>query len=520
VIARAPSSHAALLILVLFPIQASFGQHLPGGFDEYVTDAMNDWQVPGLAVAVVKDDSIVLAKGYGVRQIGKPEAVNEHTLFAIGSNTKAFTVTALGMLVQEGRLSWDDPVTKHLKGFQLYDPYVTREITVRDLLCHRSGYPRWGGDLVAYGSVYSREDLIYRIRFLKPSSSFRSKYGYCNWMFLVAGEIIPPVVGASWDDFVKQRIFDPLGMGRTNTSVEALEGLSNVARPHTIYDGGVTCITYRNDDNIGPAGSIISCVGDMAKWTRMQLAEGAFAGEQLLDVSIIRETRTPHTIIRIEPDSPRFRATKLFAAYGLGWFLQDYRGRLLMSHGGGIDGMLSMVAIIPEEKLGLVILTNYDQHSLHAALCYHILDAFLGETAEDWSALFKERFEQEQAQERVKKQKIESARVTGTRPSRELHDYSGTYENTLYGQARVEQDDGKLVLHLMAHPDSPGDLDHWHYDTFCCRWRDRYFGQSFVPFELDEMGRVRAFGVKVREDWIDPLEYRFERVFDAPAEKE
>jgi hypothetical protein len=183
--------------------------------------------------------------------------------------------------------------------------------------------------------------------------------------------------------------------------------------------------------------------------------------------------------------------------------------------------MLSMVAIIPpEEKLGLVILTNYDQHSLQAALCCYILHAFLGENAEDWSAVFKEHFEQQQEAERAKKQEIESARVSGTRPSREPHDYSGTYENTLYGQARIEQDGGKLVLHLMAHPDSPGDLDHWHYETFRCRWRDRYFGQSFVPFELDERGRVRAFRVKVREDWIDPLEYRFERVFDAPGEKE
>jgi len=464
------------------------------GLDEYILKAMKDWDVPGLAVAILKDDQVILARGYGVREIGKSEPVNKDTLFAIGSNTKAFTATAVALLVQDKMLSLDDPVINHLKGFQLYDPYVTRELTVRDLLCHRSGLGR-RGDALWYGQDFTRDEILHRIRFLKPNSSFRSQMGYQNIMFMAAGQLVPAVTGMSWDDFIKGRIFKPLAMERSSTSTLALANFDNVAAPHTKKDGKVVAIPYRNIDNIAPAGSINSSVTEMTHWHRFLLGKGSFEGKQVLESTILQETFNPHIVMPVGPDRQKTHQGNHFVAYGLGWVLEDYRGRLIIWHNGGIDGMLSQQGILPEENLGIVVLTNSDRSRLDAALFYRIVDAFLGDPVKDWSAVYMEQAKEGQARMDKMQKEIEESRVPNTKPSLAPEDYCSKYEDDMYGAAEVKNEDGKLVLFYNSKP--MGVLDHWHFDTF--RVNTAAFGsfefhdildRSFVTFDLNSRGKV------------------------------
>ena len=266
----------------------------------YASQAVTDWGIPGLAIAVVKDDSVVFAQGFGVRKLGDPAPVTPRTLFAIGSCTKAFTAATLAMLADSGKLAWDDPVTQYLKGFQLYDPYVTRELTVRDLLTHRSGLMR--GDALWYATPYDRDEVLRRIRYLKPSWSFRSRYGYQNIMFLAAGQLVPAVTGMTWDDFVQRRLFAPLGMTATNTSVTALARAADVATPHERVAGKEQPVAWRNIDNIGPAGAINSNVLDMAQWLRLQLGTGSYRGARLISAAAMKEMHAPQTLVPLDSD--------------------------------------------------------------------------------------------------------------------------------------------------------------------------------------------------------------------------
>lgn len=471
------------------------------GLDAYIEKAMQEWEVPGLAIGIVKDDEVVLAKGYGVREIGKGTLVDENTVFAIGSSSKAFTAASLAMLVDEGKVNWDDPVTKHLVGFQLFDPYVTRELTVRDLLTHRSGLDR--GYALWYGSDYDREEILRRIRYLKPSWGFRSRFGYQNIMYLAAGQIIPAVTGVSWDDFVQRRIFTPLGMSSTNTSVTDLKGLSNVARPHAKIDDRVQAIPYRNIDNIGSAGSINSNVVDMAQWVRLQLSEGVYQSERLLSPGLVQEMHTPQTITPDEPPWSLLSPGAHFRVYGMGWFLHDYHGRKLVHHGGDIDGMFALVTMIPEEELGLIVLTNMDNTMLPYVLMYRVFDAYLGVPERNWSSEMLEMMRGFQEQGKTAMKKTEEARVKGTTPSLPLTKYVGTYENELYGEGRITHKDGMLVLHF--NPAHTGDLEHWNYDTFRLTWHDPFVesvaGKPFVTFVLNVKAEVAEVKIQNLADF-------------------
>jgi CubicO group peptidase (beta-lactamase class C family) len=455
------------------------------GFDDYVNKALKDWEVPGVAIAIIKNDTVLYAKGYGVRKLGDPAPVDEKTLFAIGSASKAFTAASIAMLVDEGKVKWDDPVTKHLSGFQLFDPYATRELSVRDVLSHRSGLER--GDLLWYGSSYDRDEVVRRVRYLKPGWSFRSRFGYQNIMFLTAGQIIPRVTGKSWDDFVRDRIFTPLGMTSTNTTVTALKSFDNVATPHDKFDGKVQPVPWRNIDNIGPAGSINSNVVDMAQWVRLQLGAGKYKNEQLLSSGAIKEMHMPQTVIRIEGAAEKINPETHFMNYGLGWFLQDYRGRKVVQHGGNIDGMSALVAMIPEEKLGLVILTNMDGTPLPSALMYRIFDAFIQAPQRDWSADILKVVKAQEALNKAAEKKREESRVKGTSPSLALAKYAGTYTNEMYGDAKVTDETGKLLFRYGAFT---ADLDHWHFDTFEARMKEHHLGKGFVTFTLNAEGKV------------------------------
>lgn len=510
-----------LLLLVFVPDPPTLAQGDADArlreIDEYAAKAGRDWNVPGFALAIVKDDKVVFAKGYGVLKLGEPARVDADTLFAVGSNTKAFTSAALAVLVDEGKVSWDDPVTKHLPGFQLSDPYVTREMTVRDLLSHRSGLATFAGDLLWYESGYPRDEILRRARHLKPASSFRSRFGYQNLMFLAAGEIVPAVSGRSWDDFLRERIFQPLGMRRTTTRHAEILRASNVAAPHNEMGGRLRVIPFGNVDNIGGAGAVKSSAADMARWVRLQLGRGTFEGRKIFNVAASREMWTPHTVLgAISEGSERFNPTTHFSLYGLGWILGDYHGRLLVSHGGGLDGMVSRVALMPEERLGLVILTN-SETALTAALSNKIFDAFLGVPARDWSADYMARARQGKEASEAAAKKAEEARVPDTKPSLPPGAYAGTYAGAMYGDAVVAEEAGKLVLRLSPSPNFVGDLEHWHFDTFRVKWRDSVpypFPRGFVTFTLDSQGKVEEMKLDVPNPDFDFKELEFKR---APA---
>jgi CubicO group peptidase (beta-lactamase class C family) len=482
--------------------------------DEYSAKAGADWKVPGFAVAIVKDDRVVFAKGYGVRELGKTPAVDENTLFAIASNSKAFTAAALAILVDEGKVKWDDKVTTYLPSFELYDPYVTRELTIRDLLSHRSGLSTFGGDLLWYESEYSRDEILRRIRFLKPTSSFRSRFGYQNILFLAAGEVVAKVSGKSWDEFVKEKFFVPLAMKRTVTSHADLLNSSNVATPHNEVDGKIRVIRYGKVDNIGAAGGIKSSVTDMAQWLRLQLGRGTFEGRKIFSSTASREMWTPHTVFSgISEQAEKTNPTRHFNLYGLGWILSDYQGRLLVSHGGGLDGMTSQVALMPEEKLGVVVLTN-SETPLSNVLANKIFDLFLGLPRRDWNSELLVRNKDGEAARKAADRKRELSRVPQTKLSLPLPAYAGTYTGEMFGDAKVTEEEGKLVVRFVPSPLFVGDLEHWHFDTFRVKWRDSIvypFTRGFVTFTLNSQGRVDEMKIDVPNPDFDFKELEFKR---------
>ena len=481
---------AIALTVAVTPARAQKGAPRPAlaGFDQYIAKTMQDWKDPGLAIAVVKDESIVLMKGYGTRTMGKNEPVDEHTLFAIGSSSKAFTATLVAMLVDQGKMKWDDPATAYLPGLQLYDPYVSRELTVRDLLTHRSGLAR--GDVMWYATDYNRDEILRRVRFLKPTWSVRSHFGYQNIMYLAAGQAAAKAAGTTWDALVRERIFAPLGMTESNTSVRDLAGKANVATPHSDVNDTLMTVPWHNIDNIGPAGSINSNAADMIKWVRFQLAQGKVGGKSLVSASALGETHTAQMTIPVGADARQLNPYTHLEAYGMGWFLQDYRGRELDQHGGNIDGMSAMVAIMPEEKIGLVILTNANGSPVPTIAMNRVLDALLNEPARDWNAEYKKQFEKLRAQAKEAEQKRLAQRTMGTKPSLALDQYAGAYTDSMYGDVNVRMDNGALRLKYGTAYD--GTLEHWHYDTFRARWQSRAMAQTFVTFALGADGKVRS----------------------------
>lgn len=481
------------------------------GLDAYIESAMREWRTPGMAIAIVKDDAIVYAKGFGVREIGKPEPVTPETRFAMASNSKAFTATALGLLVDERLLGWDDAVCEKLPAFQLHDPTATRSLTIRDLLCHRVGLGTWQGDLIWYGSDRSTREVLERVRELPPYFGFRDRYAYCNLAYLAAGEVVATISGEPWAAFVERRLFQPLAMTRSSTSIRSLEGVEDVARPHTLIGSEVAAIPYRNLDNCGPAGGINSCVLDWSQWMRVQLNDGQLGDVRVVPSAVIRETQAPQNLVR--PTSDRQKSlypSSHFFAYGLGWFMQDYHGRMVLSHGGGMDGMLSLTVLIPEEKLGVVVLTNFDEQELYRAIPFRVVDAFLKAEPRDWSGeLLNLRRESEARPKDHADEAPEGASVP--RPMLDPSRYAGVYRNAALGEARIEWKDGMLVLSVERNVGLRAVLTPRDGDLFEAAWADPFFRTSPVPFRVDGAGRPAEFRFSVRPDFVDPMEYVFTR---------
>ncbi len=466
------------------------------GLDVYVARAMKEFDVPGMAVAVVKDGQVVLARGYGVRRAGEPAPVDADTLFGIASNTKAFTCAALSILVEEGKLAWDDPVTKHLPEFQMYDPWVSREVTVRDLVTHRAGLGLGGGDLMWWPpTTFTRREIVRGIRFVKPASSFRSRYAYNNVMFVAAGEVVGAAAGTSWDDFVRDRILAPLGMSRTTTRVAA--STFDLAAPHLEVKGVVAPVVPMDFANAGAAAGVGSSAADMSRWLAMLLECGRGKEAPAGRTCILR----PESIRRLwsaqtaqgTPDPPAgLEPTRAnFAAYGLGFGLRDYRGRKIVSHSGGLPGYVSHVALVPEERLGLVILTNQEETGAFEAVKYRVFDEYLGAPVPpvDWIGAFRTRAEGERKKAEDAVAKAAAARDAASRPSLPLAKYAGRYRDPWYGEAAVAEEKGRLVLDMTRTPGMVADLEHWQHDTFVARWRAAFMSDhspadAYVSFAL------------------------------------
>ena len=471
-----------------------FAQSPPSDLDSYVAAAMKTFEVPGMAVAIVKDGKVLIAKGYGVRQLGDPAPVDEFTMFAIGSNTKAFTTAALATLVDEGKLAWDDPVYQRLPGFVMYDPYVSHEMTIRDLLTHRSGMGLGEGDLLFWPqSTYTRDQIIYKLRFMKPHSSFRSHYAYDNLLYMTAGQIIPAVTGTSWDDYIRQHIFAPLGMEHSNVSTASYKPGGDYAYPHSRVDGKLQVLPFEALDNVGPAGSINSCAADMAKWVQLQLNHGKFLDRDghLFTEQRSKEMWAPQTILPTGDVPPQLAALKTnFADYALGWGLREYRGHKLVGHTGGVEGFVSRVMLAPDENLGVVILTNAEEDGAFDAILYHVLDSYFHLPPTDWIANYKAVKDAEEKDAAEVMKKAEGSRVANSRPSLPLDKYAGTYNDAWYGPITIRMENGGLVVSFDHTPSMVGDLQHWQYDTFKAHWRVRTIEDAFVTFSLNPDGTI------------------------------
>lgn len=453
--------------------------------DQYIAKAARDWHVPALAVAVIKDDSVVLAKGYGVLEVGKPTRADEHTRFAIGSTTKAMTSAALGMLVDEKRISWDDKVIDILPDFRLYDPYVTRELTIRDLLTHRSGLP--GTDLLWARSAYSLAEMIRRLRYVEPATSFRSTMEYQNVVYAVGGAIVEKVSGMSWDAFIKSRIFTPLGMMESEPLVAGIIGKANVATPHGESGDSVRPVPIRSTDQIAPAGSVWSSVSDMAKWMRFMLDSGRVGSNRLLSPATFTELVTP----QIRAPMALYPALSLARphgfSYGLGWFVEDYQGQTVWMHTGSIDGMSAIIGLMPDRRVGVYVLANLDHAELRHALMYQVFDLYAGNPPRDWSADLLGLFANAR---RSATAGATAQRPAATPPSLPLDRYAGRYADPTYGTVEVTLVDG--ALHARFGTDDLGTLEPRDFESFRAHGPVSDFDRLVLTFVPDGAGRVTA----------------------------
>jgi len=483
-----------LIALTCLGFTSAHAQQRPlAGFDAYVARAVSDWRVPGLAIVVVKDDSVVFIKGYGVRELGKPDPVTVHTRFGNMSTTKAFTAMLLAMLADSGRLVFDDPVQKYEPAVQFADPYVTREITVRDLLTHRVGFGDpdylWGTSGLDFATI-SR-----RLRLVPATTSFRSRFQYNNVTYALAGDVAAHAAGTTWQVLLHTRILGPLGMTETVADASELRasGITDVSAPHGIVHDTVRVLPAPLDgiDDIAPAGAILSTATDMAKWLRFLLDSGRVAGKRLVSAPNLAELFRPQQVIA-RPFYPTATLTHPhFQAYGLGWILQDYRGEFIAIHTGSIEGRTAIIGLIPDRRLGVAIFTNLDHSELRHALMYSVFDRFIGAAspggAHDWSVEMRAMYKRIADSTRAARQARESKRVPNTQPTLPLERYTGTYADSLYGTATVGLVNGRLTLQAGT---ASGQLEHWQYDLFRVTWPDPFWEAAYVSFAIDPDGSV------------------------------
>lgn len=495
---------AILILAFIFHFAQAQPTFIKDSLDAHITKALKLWQVPGAAVAIVKDGKVVHLKGYGFADVATKTPVDENTLFMIGSNTKVFTATALTMLEQQKKLSLDDKVTKWIPYFKLNDPLASDAATVRDLLCHRIGFETFQGDFTYWASNLTRQEVIKKMAFVKAPYGFRTKWGYCNAAFTTAGEVIPAVTQTSWEDFIRTNILQPLKMNRTQMLARDLPKASNRALPYTIIDGKLTPIELAQIDNLAPAGTIASSVKDMVNWVMTQIDMGKFEGNQIIPAEAIAATRVPHTIVGMDPGEKR---NTHFYLYGLGLDINDRAGKIVVSHTGGVDGFLSSVMIVPEEKLGIVILTNTDQNSFFQDITKEIRDSYLNLPYRGYTYQSLKNNRQQKLEEKKQLDSLKNLINPKNKPALPLASYAGSYANELYGDISIVLEKGSLVIRFSHHPQLTGKLDALKDNTFLCTYSSPTYGIKTFPFYVKE-GKVTGFTLTVN-DFVEFTPYEF-----------
>jgi CubicO group peptidase (beta-lactamase class C family) len=472
----------------------------PYNLEADVTRVMKTFDVPGIAIAVVKDGKVVATRGFGVRKLGQPAPVDEKTLFEIASNSKAFTAAALAMLVDEGKLAWDDPVTKHLPDFQMYDAYVTHEMTVRDLLTHRSGLGLGAGDLLWWPTTnFSTDEIIEKLRYIKPATSFRSAYAYDNLLYIVAGKIIAAKSGKTWGETVREKILDPVGMTGTTTSLAEGAAVANQAGAHSKINDRVALVKSMPVANAVGAVGINTSAEDIARWMQVLLDQGKIAAKgnaRLYSDARATELWTAQTPIKISEPPAALAATKPnFSAYGLGFQLRDYHGQKVAMHGGALQGFYSRVLLVPESKLGIAIFTNAESGGALSALQYRLLDQYMSVTPgiapSDWIGIIGDQDKAMHAKELARISANKTSRAAASKPSLALAAYDGEYQDAWYGKVVIRHVGKKQTLTFTRTPDLTGELEHYQHDTFIVRWKERNFNaDAYVTFALNPDGSI------------------------------
>lgn len=503
----------------------------PADIDAYVAKTMQAFGPPGLSLAIVEDGKTVLAKGYGIRELGGKARADEHTLFPIGSCTKAFTAATLALLVDDGRIAWDDKVIDRMPGFRMYDPYATAEMTVRDLLVHRSGLGLGAGDLLWLGgSDYSRKELVERLRYIKPATSFRSGYAYDNVLYTVAGQLVEDVSGMSWETFTEKRLLRPLGMKDTTVAHGAARKVRNRASLHARLQGplrGVGPIevlkqgeSLLESGNTSPAGSIYSNAVDMAQWMKVQLAQGALPdGKRLFSEKQVREMWTGVVVEPADASPPLLDLRKPnFSLYALGWSEQDYRGHKVIIHTGGVFGGAAIVVLLPEKNIGIASMINSEDGAVRRALVYHLLDHYLGLSQEDWIGNYKTVLDERYAKAQEQLKLLPTEAGSGPGPSLPLEKYAGTYRDAWYGDVGIRYDGKALQLQFSHTPALHAPLEHVRYDTFRTRFAERNFEDAYVTFALKPDGSIDRVKMKAVSPLAD-FSFNYQDLLLTPAKQ-
>lgn len=492
-----------------------------------VKRTMATFDVPGIAIAIVKDGKVVAAQGFGVRKLGEPAPVDGQTIFEIASNSKAFTAAALAMLVDEGKLAWDDPVTRHLPDFRMYDAYVTHEMTVRDLLVHRSGLGLGAGDLLWWPTTqFTTDEIIERLQYIRPATSFRNSYAYDNLLYIVAGKIIAQKAGKPWGDAVRERILKPVGMNTTTTSLAENAGNANVSNAHSKINGKAAPVKAMPVANAVGAVGINTNAEDLARWMNVLLDQGRIGKDasgqdvRLFSEKQSREMWTAQTPIKISEPKPALEATRPnFYAYGLGFQLRDYKGRKLAMHGGALQGFYSRVLLVPEEKLGIAILTNAESGGSLSALQYRLLDQYMGIAPADWIKIIGDMEKEAYEKDLAAQKKASATRAGKSQPSLPMTAYDGEYQDAWYGLVTIRPEGKKRVMSFSKTPDLIGELEHFQHDTFIVRWKERNFNaDAYVTFSLNPDGSIERMKMEPVSSQTD-FSYDFADLSFTPVKK-
>jgi CubicO group peptidase (beta-lactamase class C family) len=487
---------------------AASSHFMTDSLDRYIERGLRQWLIPGLAIVVVKNGKVVVSKGYGVRAVGKPEPVDANTLFMIASNTKLFTGTALAKLEDDKKLSLNDRADKYLPGFRLYDSVATQLVTVRDLMGHHFGTKTFQGDFTFWDSSLSRDQIVQRMRLLKPSGQFRKDYGYCNAGFVAAGQVIPAATGGtSWDEYVQQNLLRPLGMSNTYTGTAGYAQRPNIALPYSNTFGPLAQMPFDNIDNIGPCGSMVSNVNDLAKWLQFQLDSGRYEGKRVLSWAALRKTRDPNTLLSTRKSSS---LPSHYTTYGLGVFTADYAGSQIFWHTGGATGHVSNVCFVPEEQLGIAILTNNDNQSFFEALRYQILDSYLGVPYTNRSAAYLQGARAGDQEVYASVAKLQERVARKKKLPMALEAYTGQFTHPLFGPISVSKKGKQLVVSFPNHPHLTATLDYMDGQEFRTTYSNPTYGIFPAIFKV-EGNKVAGLEMRINP-FIEYDSYLFSRL--------